>query len=248
MTPEPRRWPTAAADDVAWLTTEQMVEVDRIMIDELHIELIQMMGNAGRNLAHLVVGLYRPRAVTVYAGSGGNGGGGLVAGRHLANLGVATTVIPSRPASEMTPVPAHQLDIVDRMGIDVDPATAPTSSSVAIDALLGYSLAGAPRGRTAALIEAVGRHDKVVALDVPSGLDAATGQTPGVVVSADATLTLALPKRGLRGHESTGRLFVADISVPPGVYRQMGVAGPIPPFAKESIVEIVDDDVTGSAV
>ena len=215
------------------------------MIDELHIELSQMMENAGRNLAHLVLGLYKPTSVTVYVGSGGNGGGGLVAARHLANMGVAITVVPSRPASGMTPVPAHQLDIVDRMGIDVDPATTPASSSVAIDALIGYSLAGAPRGRTAALIEAVGRHDKVVALDVPSGLDAATGQTPGVVVSADATLTLALPKHGLRGHESTGRLFVADISVPPGVYRRMGVHGSVPPFAQESIVEI-PDDVTGS--
>ncbi len=66
------------------LTTEQMREVDRIMVDELHITLAQMMENAGRNLVELAVSRYEPASCTVLAGPGGNGGGGLVAARHLA--------------------------------------------------------------------------------------------------------------------------------------------------------------------
>ncbi|MFW6034295.1 MAG: NAD(P)H-hydrate epimerase, partial [bacterium] len=70
------------------LTADQMREIDRIMIDELHIDLIQMMENAGRSLADLAQRRYAPADAVVLAGPGGNGGGGLVAARHLANRGI----------------------------------------------------------------------------------------------------------------------------------------------------------------
>ncbi len=75
----PVAFPVISADSIGWLTTEQMIEVDRVMIEDLHIELIQMMENAGRNLARLALDRYSPSRVTVCSGSGGNGGGGLVA-------------------------------------------------------------------------------------------------------------------------------------------------------------------------
>jgi len=67
------------ADGLAWIDEQQMIEVDRIMIEDLRIELLQMMENAGRNLARLVLDGWSPRRVAVAAGSGGNGGGGMVA-------------------------------------------------------------------------------------------------------------------------------------------------------------------------
>ena len=75
-------FPSINPDEVGWLTEVQMIEVDRVMIDELQIGLIQMMENAGRNLAQIVLDRFGPSSVTVLAGSGGNGGGGLVAARH----------------------------------------------------------------------------------------------------------------------------------------------------------------------
>ena len=75
------------------LTTEQMRAVDRAMVDDLHIELIQMMENAGRNLAELAISRFSPSSVTVLSGPGGNGGGGLVAARHLANRGCRVQVM-----------------------------------------------------------------------------------------------------------------------------------------------------------
>ena len=83
--------PTVPGDALAWITEVDMIEVDRVMIDDLHIELVQMMENAGRNLARLVLDRVSPSSVVVIAGSGGNGGGGLVAARHLANAGVEVT-------------------------------------------------------------------------------------------------------------------------------------------------------------
>jgi NAD(P)H-hydrate epimerase len=76
--------------DMPYLTTEQMREIDRLMIEGYHIELIQMMENAGRNLVHLarkrfLGGDPRDKNVVVIAGRGGNGGGGLVTARHLHN-------------------------------------------------------------------------------------------------------------------------------------------------------------------
>ena len=227
------RYPTSTRDQVGWLTEADMIEVDRIMIDELHIELIQMMENAGRNLARLVIDRYQPSSATVLAGSGGNGGGGLVAARHMANQGVDVQVTTSRPGT-LSGIPGHQLDILGRMA-DADAGVTitddPKPSDVVIDALIGYSLKGAPRGRVAELIEMIPTlSSTVVSLDTPSGVDVTDGSVPGVSVTANATLTLALPKIGLREVPNVGELYVGDISVPPAVYSRMGVIG-VPDFA-----------------
>ena len=227
-------YPTVSSGELGWLSEEQMIEVDRAVIEDLNIELIQMMENAGRNLARLVLDLFRPSSVIVYAGSGGNGGGGLAAGRHLANAGVEVTITLSRQADQLSGVPGHQLDTLQRMGIA---ATDPGNADVAIDALIGYSLRGAPTGRTATLIEQMPQTaDAVVSLDTPSGLNVTTGEVPGVVVVADATLTLALPKLGLREAREVGELYVGDISVPPQVMDQVGARPPN--FADSPILRV----------
>jgi NAD(P)H-hydrate epimerase len=227
--------PEVQPEEMAWISEADMVEVDRAMIDELHIELIQMMENAGRSLARLVLDATSPSTVTVASGSGGNGGGGLVAARHLANAGVDVAVVTTKPRSAMSPVAGHQLDILDRMGVPVV-ATLP-AAEVTIDAVIGYSLRGAPRGASEALVEAVNGSRTIVSLDTPSGLDVTVGTAPGQVVNADATMTLALPKLGLRGSAQVGELYVADISVPPAVTARFGAAPP--PFGAHGLVRVV---------
>ena len=230
-----RSYPTVDGNHVGWITERDMIEVDRVMIEDLHIELLQMMENAGRNLARLVLDLAAPGSVAVAAGSGGNGGGGLVASRHLANAGVDVTVTLSRPASELSGVTAHQYDILQRMGVALSPEL--QRADVAIDAVIGYSLRGAPRGASATLVEALTSAPFVVALDTPSGLDVTTGEAPGVVVSAAATMTLALPKVGLRTAPQVGDLYLADISVPRSVTAALGPAAP--DFSAGSILSVV---------
>jgi NAD(P)H-hydrate epimerase len=223
------------ADTLPWISEADMVEVDRIMIEDLRIELIQMMENAGRQLAHLVLDAASPATVAVAAGSGGNGGGGLVAARHLANAGVEVAVATTRPRAQMSPATSHQFDILQRMGIDrVDSLP---KVDVAIDALIGYSLRGAPHGATESLIASTKRGAAVVSLDTPSGLDVTTGDIPGAVVSADATMTLALPKTGLRHSVEVGELYVADISVPPSVGAAFGADAP--PFGPDGLLRVV---------
>lgn len=229
-------YPGIDGDDVGWLTEKQMLEVDRVMVDDLRIELIQMMENAGRNLARLTFDLANPATAIVFAGSGGNGGGGLVAARHLANAGVDVSVVLTRGDEQLSGVPRHQWEILERMGVCVV-ATVP-HADVAVDALIGYSLRGAPRGRTAELIPQVSQSAGVViSLDTPSGLNVTTGETPGVAVAADATLTLALPKIGLRGASQVGDLYLADISVPPRVINDLNAQAP--DFTEGSILRVV---------
>ena len=229
MTTAKAPYPTAALEDVGWLSRAQMTEVDRIMIEDLGIDLLQMMENAGRSLAELVQ-RFEPTTVTVLAGSGGNGGGGLVAARHLANHGVDVSVTLGRPVDGLAPVTARQYEILRRMGVTM--IIEPRRSDVVIDALIGYSLSGVPTGRIGRLIEAIGGlGDRIVSLDTPSGLDIDDGTTPGAAVTAATTMTLALPKIGLRHAPQVGELYLADISVPPSVYETID-AGPPPDFLR----------------
>jgi len=231
------RYPQVAPESVAWISTEQMREIDRIMIEDLHIELLQMMENAGRHLASLANALFAPRTVTVYAGGGGNGGGGLVAARHLANSGVEVQVVLAAPADRMSAAASHQLDIVQRMGIEV--SDAPARADIAIDALIGYGLVGGLRGKSAQFARAMPTSSAaIVSLDAPSGLDTTTGAGSDAAVHADATITLALPKIGLDQPRSVGDLYLADISVPPAVTERIGGI-PGPPFGRGPILRVL---------
>ena len=113
----------------------------------------------------------------------------------------------------------------DGSGIDGDELPTP---SLVVDALLGYGLRGAPQGRAATLVEWTGSvAAPVLSLDVPSGVDATTGETPGTAVRPELTLTLALPKTGLVGRPED--LVLADLSIPVSVYDRLDIP-PVAPF------------------
>jgi NAD(P)H-hydrate epimerase len=227
------------------LTTEQMAEVDRLMIEEWGITLIQMMENAGRNLAELarrmLDGEQSGRRVTVLCGKGNNGGGGMVAARHLSNRGANVSVKLMGDPAGLKEIPAHQWDILQVMALTQadDPDLA--QADLILDAMIGYGLSGDPRGVVAEWIRrANAAGGPILALDAPSGLDTTSGTAGNPCVRATATLTLALPKTGLltpAARPLVGKLLLADISVPPGLYRRLGLeVGPI--FAEDSILEL----------
>ena len=142
---------------IPYLTTEQMIEVDRIMMEDYQIGLIQMMENAGRNLAHLarvrfLGGDPRGKKVVVVVGTGGNGGGALVCARRLHNYGAQVEVYTTKPVADFKQVPAHQLSILQRMKVPVLPPERISGAAevdLVVDGVIGYSLDGAPRGAAA---------------------------------------------------------------------------------------------------
>ena len=221
-----------AKQPVPFVNTAQMIEVDRLMIEGYRIELMQMMENAGRNLAHLarerfLAGDPRGQRVVVLAGTGGNGGGAMVCARRLHNYGAQVQLFIVKGDADHAPVAQHQLTICRRMGMVVGGAdeieTAVSHDpQLIIDGVIGYSLRGNPRGGAKTLIEwAGGQAVPILALDAPSGVDTSSGQVFVPAIRATATMTLALPKAGLLGDgvaDQVGELYLADISVPPELY------------------------------
>lgn len=216
--------------NIPFLTKEQMIEVDRAMMDDYKIDLLQMMENAGRNLADVarqrfLSGDPRGKHVVVLAGTGGNGGGALVCARRLHNYGAEVSVYVTKSIKAFSPAAAHQLNILGRMSMPLTVAgiaLPPSDVDLIVDGLIGYSLSGAPHGQAANLIRwANGHTAPILALDMPSGVDATNGLVQELAIEAAATMTLALPKEGLRARgkdEYVGELYLADISVPPILY------------------------------
>ncbi|MDH3383036.1 MAG: NAD(P)H-hydrate epimerase [Deltaproteobacteria bacterium] len=154
----------------------------------------------------------------------------MVCARRLHNWGAQVMVHVTRPDAKFTPVPAHQLDILRRMNVPVHPGEAVAGDDPAdlvIDGVIGYSLQGAPTGTAGKLIRwANAQNAPVLSLDAPSGIDTTTGTVFDPAVRATATMTLALPKEGLRApgvKANVGELYLADISVPPSLYAGPGL-------------------------
>lgn len=226
----PLRFLTEAGIDIPAVDEAQMRAVDRIAVEDFGLGILQMMENAGRSLALsalAMAGTGGGKSITVVAGNGGNGGGGLSAARHLHNHGYQVQVILTKPVSEYSNAAGAQLSILLNSGLNPIPMKEATqviaNSKLILDALIGYSLKGPP-GRTAlefirSINQSAGR---VLSLDLPSGVNATNGETPGEHIRADQTLTLALPKPGL-SHPDTGEIILADIGIPPQVYQQIGI-------------------------
>jgi NAD(P)H-hydrate epimerase len=162
----------------------------------------------------------------VLAGTGANGGGALVAARRLVNYGAHVLVITTRTAESFQGIPAHQLEILQNMGVQVVQGGMPEVDDenyhLILDGIIGYSLNGAPHGSPANLIRWANNHfAPILSLDVPSGVDGTTGLVFDPSIVATSTMTLGLPKKGLMEKESApsvGELYLADISVPPDLY------------------------------
>jgi len=236
--------------DIPFITANQMAEVDRLMIEVYGIQLLQMMENAGRQLAELAKrsflgGNAAGKKVIVLAGRGGNGGGALVCARNLHNWGAEVGVFLSKPAEQLTGPIKHQVQILQNINLEVgslENLAGVHSLDLIIDGILGYSLQGAPRGVPTELINwANAQGNPILALDLPSGVDATTGEVFSPAIRAAATLTLALPKVGLKiaGKHIVGKLYLADIGVPPELYAHVPIFGEVGSlFEAEQIIPL----------
>jgi NAD(P)H-hydrate epimerase len=219
------------------VTEAEMREVDRLAVEEYQLGILQMMENAGRNLSLLVMDQSDDvaRQISILAGSGGNGGGGLCCARHLHNRGYDVKIFLSKPTTSLRGAARAQMTILESAGVLISALSnaegALATSQLIIDALIGYSLSGPPTGETEQLIHLANSSSApILSLDLPSGVDATNGTTPGVSVEASSTLTLALPKTGLQAY--TGSLHVADIGIPPELYQSLGFEPPPFPSGK----------------
>jgi len=224
-------------DKRIWLTRAQCRVVDRYAINELGIPGVVLMENAGRNATDLIErwlrarrkGTNRGRRVAVICGRGNNGGDGFVITRHLVHRGYGVSVDLFGDPSSLAGDAAVNYAIVAQMGVSIRPldrgrplagaARRWRRCDVLVDALLGTGFAGEVREPLASVVRRINALDGplVVAVDVPSGLDADTGEPGGVAVRAHRTVTFLAAKVGYRKKAAksyVGRLAVVDIGAP----------------------------------
>lgn len=208
------------------VTMEQMIEIDRVAMAETGPNLFQMMENAGRNLAELTIETlgknWKKQNIVVLAGTGGNGGGGICAARHLANHGANLKVCVTEP-EKLKDVTAYQLHILKSTNAKIISIKELKNENpdLIIDAIIGYSLSGEPKGKSLELIKWASQQLGIkISLDIPSGINSTTGETAIHHIKPDITMTLALPKTGLLP-SVTGELYLADIGIPNKVFEKL---------------------------
>jgi NAD(P)H-hydrate epimerase len=218
------------------LSREHVREVDRRAIEEYGMSGIVLMENAGRGVAEamLAVGVAGP--VVVCCGKGNNGGDGFVIARHLSNRGKQVRVLLFADPAELRGDAATNWRIMERAGIEHEVFGAHVTldklmQSLAdadwiVDALLGTGASGEPHPPISVVIEAINAANKrVMAVDLPSGLDCDTGMPAQNTIVADRTCTFVAVKPGflVDGAEHfTGRVHVIDIGVPRRLVQEIG--------------------------
>ena len=223
-----------------------MIEVDRLMIKEWGITLLQMMENAGRNFAELarrqLGGTVKDSGVVVLCGTGNNGGGGMSAARHLHNWGARVKAILIGNEIRLKEIPAHQWRILQKLEITRSSVDL-SHTALIMDAMLGYGAKEDPRPPVADWVQLANQSRRpILSLDSPSGLDTTTGIPGSPCIQASATLTLALPKTGLlapRAKPFVGDLYLADIGVPTELYAAPSLGlHVLSPFTEDTIVKL----------
>ena len=234
----------------AWplVTAAQMRALDGYSIDELGVPGDLLMESAGRAVAQAALELREPDApVLCVCGSGNNGGDGLVAARHLHQLGVPVRVALLGSPARLRGDAAANRRRLEALGIELEGERwrAPVAGGVLVDAIFGTGLTRRVEGAAASSIRRIDAARatgvRVLSVDLPSGICADTGRVLGVAVRADRTVTLGLPKLGLTlepGRGRAGRIRVARIGIAdaaPGVeaeaelWTRAGVSRRLPP-------------------
>lgn len=227
------------------VTAQEMRNLDRTAINDYGIPGLVLMENAGLAVVKAVrekLGGVGDKVVTIFAGKGNNGGDGLVAARHLHNSGAEVKVLLLAEPGEITGDAAVNLSIWNKMGQKVYPVLRGddfnavrlflVKTDLIIDAIYGTGFKGAVREPVGRILEAINASGKpVVAVDIPSGLEADTGKVSGPCIRATVTVTFALPKLGLLfepGAGYVGELKVADISIPAATYESQDLKRNLP--------------------
>ena len=221
------------------VTTDEMQRMDQSTIASFGIPGRLLMENAGRGAtAFFLEALYRhhPGAVAIAAGRGNNGGDGLVMARYLHQQGIRVTVFLLATSDRVAGDAAANLELLKRMGVAVveladdsaleEQRVRMRHSSIWIDAILGTGLSSQVRGHYRRAIHTINQHHRpVLAVDIPSGLNADTGQVCGACIQAAATATFGFAKVGHLCHPGrslTGQLQIVEIGIPAQVAAAIG--------------------------
>lgn len=213
------------------VTGSEMMRIEQQAIEEYGIPSILLMENASLATLQAVeelLGEFKGKRVVILAGKGNNGGDGLAVGRHLVNRGVEVKVFLCGCSDELKPDSFTNFRLLKSLGATIFQVKGETelrafklallTCDLAVDSLYGTGFRGALPPVEESYVRALNESGKpVVAVDIPSGLEAGTGRVYKDAVKAKITVTFGLPKLGHflgQGPEYSGRLKVDKISIP----------------------------------
>ncbi len=212
------------------VTSREMQELDRRATEEFGIPSLTLMENAGRGVAEIASEIMggSKELILILAGKGNNGGDGVVAARHLWERKIPVHVVLFTVPSQLKDDPAVNFQKMLQLKIPFTivhekPRTLTLAdlldrAELVIDALFGIGLKRELGEPYSSVIQAVNHSGKkVLAVDIPSGLNADNGEVLGAAVKATLTATLGLPKKGLyekKGPEYSGEVRVVEIGIP----------------------------------
>ena len=202
-------------------TAGEVREIERLAIAEAGLRGAELMDRAGTGAFRALVRRWPGvRRIAVVCGAGNNGGDGFVVARRAREAGCTVRVLLVGDPGRLGPDASAMLDAMRGAGVACEPfaAPAPGLAGVVVDALFGTGLSRPVAGAAAAAIETMNAAGApILALDVPSGIDADTGSVRGTAVRASLTVTFIAPKRGLltgAGPEYCGRLEYDTLGLP----------------------------------
>lgn len=205
------------------VTALEMQELDRRAIEVFGIPSIVLMENAGRGVSEVALRMLNPasgKRIAIFCGTGNNGGDGFVAGRYLAKKGLQLNVYIVGEKSRIKADAGINLNIMEKMGIIAQEIAVPVDieADLVIDAIFGTGFKGKVKDPAASIISYLNKSDiPVLSVDVPSGLDADTGEALPEAVRARKTVTMQFPKKGFyigKGPEYVGEVITVDIGIP----------------------------------
>jgi NAD(P)H-hydrate epimerase len=216
------------------LTRQQVREFDAWAINTAGVPGAILMENAGSSCAEIVIGELKKlggRKICIFCGTGNNGGDGFVIARHLKNAAFEVNIALCGPSSKIKGDAEINYKIIRRTGIlikeldlsstDIEKAveTFAGDSDLIVDAIFGTGLSGEPSSGFNRLVDAVNSLNKrIIAVDIPSGLDCDTGYPLGTAIKAAITVTFAAAKKGFinpASAEYTGEVYIASIGIEP---------------------------------
>lgn len=215
------------------VSSDQMQRVDELVPEEYGITSSRLMENAGLQIAKFIRDEISENQVTFYAGKGNNGGDAMVAARRLQLWGFDVEVVLA--SESLDGIREEELEILEKLNVEINVKASEKDYSVAVDGLLGYNIQGDPRPPVDEMIREVNNHANVVSIDIPSGLDPDTGEEGTPCVKPYYTVTLAAPFKGMT-EKNSGEIWLADISVPPEVYEEQEAMSET--FEASSLVEL----------
>ena len=209
-----------------FVTAEDIKLLDRLASEKYGIPLSRLMENAGKSIFDELKANFSDKKFAIFCGKGNNGGDGFVVARLLAQDGRDAKVYLTHEKEELSQIARIAFDKLGEANVEVLKITDDVETdAVIIDALLGISVSGEPRGSIKEAIDRItAMKNTVISIDIPSGLSADTGKAAGSVIKADYTYTLALDKVGLNtdeGKNLCGTKKVLDIGIPEDAVREI---------------------------